>query len=145
MPRILAVDDEPTVLRMLRMILEIEGYEVHTAGDADEALDMIGTTRPDLLLLDVMMPGRSGFDLAEDLRAEGATRDLPVIFVTALAETQEQWRGWQLGAVSYVTKPFDTEALLETIARVLDNRDALRNRGASEPQVEHLVVIPERS
>lgn len=145
MPRILVVDDQPSVLSMLRMMLEVEGHAVETAPDADTALARLTTNSPDVVLLDVMMPGKSGFDLAQTMRTNPGTSAIPIIFLTAVVENDQQWRGWALGGDSYVTKPFETETLLGEIARVLATREAPRNRAAQEPQVDKLVVLQEVS
>lgn len=143
MSRILVVDDEPSVLSMVRMVLELEGHDVDTALDGQAALDSLERGIPDVILLDVMMPGLSGFEVAERVRARSAWREVSIIFVSAKAERDDLWTGWQLGADSYVTKPFDTDELVSEVSRVLATRSALRNRGARMAQVDHLIVLGE--
>ena len=143
MSQILVVDDEPSVLAMVRMVLELEGHSVTTVENGADALSSMREGAPDLLLLDVMMPGLSGFEVAEEMRSIEGCADLPLIFLSAKAERDDIWTGWKLGAESYLTKPFDTDELLEEVSRVLGARGALRNEGAREPQVDRLVVLGE--
>ena len=142
MAKILVVDDEPSVLAVVRMVLELEGHEVSVAEDGADALAALDEVEPDLVLLDIMMPGLSGFEVAEEIRERNGEQ-LPLIFLSAKAERDDIWTGWKLGAAGYLTKPFDTDELVEEVAKVLDNRAALRNTGASRPQVEHLIVLGE--
>lgn len=143
MPHILVVDDEPSVLAMVRMVLELEGHVVETVDDGEQALAALDLATFDLVLLDVMMPGLSGFEVAREIRARRDFGNVPVVFVSAKAEREDIWTGWQLGADSYLTKPFDTDELVSEVCRVLGNRGDLRNQGARHPQVEHLIVLGE--
>lgn len=112
---ILAVDDQALILEVLNRILNNDQQQVITAMNGDEALEILATTRPNLILLDVIMPGIDGFELCRRLKADPATRDIPVIFSTALTERKDKIKGFQLGAVDYITKPFFKE---EVQARV---------------------------
>ncbi len=114
-PSILLVDDTPTNLEILVQVFDKQGYEVFVATDGESALEQISATRPDLILLDVMMPGLDGFETCQRLKANPATADIPVIFMTALTETLDKVKGFQVGAVDYVTKPIQHE---EVLARV---------------------------
>ncbi|MDX1659973.1 MAG: response regulator transcription factor [Nitriliruptorales bacterium] len=143
MSKILVVDDEPSVLAMVRMVLELEGHDVQTVENGSDALEAMERDAPDLLLLDVMMPGLSGFEVAEKMRDIDGCEELPLIFLSAKAERDDIWTGWKLGADSYLTKPFDTDELLEEVSRVLSIRSAPRNEGARRPQVDRLVVLGE--
>lgn len=101
---LLLVDDEPTNLQVLRHILQ-DDYRLLFAKDGPKALELAGRERPALVLLDVMMPGMTGHDVCEQLKNDPATREIPVIFVTALADTEDEAKGFEVGAVDYITKP----------------------------------------
>jgi two-component system, OmpR family, phosphate regulon response regulator PhoB len=116
---ILVVDDEAPIRQMLRFALERAEFEVAEAGDAAEARLRIAETRPALVLLDWMLPGVSGVDLARELKNSPTTRDLPVIMVTARAEEEDKVRGLSVGADDYVTKPFSFPELIARIRAVL--------------------------
>lgn len=114
--KILAVDDDPDVRLLLTLILDAAGYDVGTARDAYEALFMLEHTGPDLLLLDLMMPERDGWDVIEAVRANPATRDLPIVAMSAkfsLFNTRDH------GVQGYVRKPLDATAMLDTLDEVL--------------------------
>ena len=128
-PLVLVVEDEPSLVTMLRYNLEKQGYRVDEAGDGQEAMTRIAEAPPDLVLLDWMLPVMSGIEVCRQIRRGSATRDLPVIMVTARTEDQDAVRGLNTGADDYITKPFNMEALL---ARVR----ALLRRAAPAPQVE---------
>ncbi len=130
-PLVLVVEDEPSLVTMLRYNLEKQGYRVDEAGDGQEALTRIAEAPPDLVLLDWMLPVMSGIEVCRQIRRGSATRDLPVIMVTARTEDQDAVRGLNTGADDYITKPFNMEALL---ARVR----ALLRRSAPVPQTEKL-------
>jgi signal transduction histidine kinase len=112
---ILAVDDTPANLNVISETLTDAGYEVSIATDGERALKQIQYTRPSLILLDVMMPGIDGFETCRRLKAAAATRDIPVIFMTALSDAADKIQGFKLGAVDYITKPFEET---EVLARV---------------------------
>ncbi len=118
-PKILAVDDEPNILLSLEYILEQEGYDVHVARDGDEALEMAERIRPDLILLDVAMPRKDGYEVCRILRQTRALANTKVVMLTAKGQPLERKKGLEVGADLYVTKPFSTEDLLEKIRRVL--------------------------
>jgi len=113
--RILVVDDRPSNLKILRMRLAAEGYQVLEATDGPQALDLADSGSPDLVLLDVMMPGMNGFEVCRRLKARHEGEFLPVIMVTARTETETIVKGLESGADEYVTKPFE---VLELLARV---------------------------
>ncbi|MEE1895992.1 two-component system response regulator [Pseudomonas otitidis] len=101
---LLLVDDEPTNLQVLRHILQ-DDYRLLFAKDGPKALELAGRERPALVLLDVMMPGMTGHEVCQQLKNDPATREIPVIFVTALADTEDEAKGFEVGAVDYITKP----------------------------------------
>jgi two-component system OmpR family response regulator len=116
-PRLLVVDDEPTILALLSGSLRFAGYDVVTAASGAEALRAAAAQRPDLVLLDVMMPGGDGFDVVRRLRSAG--RDVPVIFLTARTEVPDRVTGFDVGGDDYVTKPFSLDEVLLRITAVL--------------------------
>ena len=117
MPRILIVDDEPEMIRGLVDNLQFEGYQTITAGDGERGLALALSEAPDLIVLDLMMPGLSGWDVCRTLRQKGL--DIPVIMLTARGEETDQVRGLEMGADDYVTKPFSLRELLARIRAVL--------------------------
>ena len=119
MASVLVVDDDPVIRELLAVNLELEGYEVRTAGDGAAALSALAAEPVDLVLLDVMMPEVSGWEVAARLRADEATAAIPVIMLTAKAMETDVRRGGELGVARYVTKPFDPTDLMATCAAVL--------------------------
>lgn len=103
-PKLLLVDDEPTNLQVLRQILQ-DDYRLFFAKDGEKALELAARERPDLILLDVMMPGMTGYEVCTALKQAAATQAIPLIFVTALADVDDEARGFEVGAVDYITKP----------------------------------------
>jgi DNA-binding response OmpR family regulator len=122
MPRVLIVDDEPDVLLLLRIELEAEGYETVLAADGETAMRRIAEERPDVVLLDVMMPVVDGWGVLRRLSDTGSTTR--VIVLSAKANDSDVVRALELGAHEYVTKPFDAAALLLTVAHVLSSAPA---------------------
>jgi two-component system alkaline phosphatase synthesis response regulator PhoP len=116
-PRILIVDDEPEMVRGLQDNLRFEGYQTLTTGDGERARALASAEAPDLIVLDLMMPGLSGWDVCRALRERGL--DIPIIMLTARGEETDQVRGLELGADDYVTKPFRLRELLARIRAVL--------------------------
>ena len=107
MTTVLVVDDEAPIRLLCRVNLEAEGMTVLEAADGEKGLELARAERPDVVLLDVMMPGRSGWEVAEELLADEATSSIPIIFLTARAEIRDRAKGIDLGGVDYVTKPFN--------------------------------------
>lgn len=130
---ILVVDDTPASLKLLTDILRSEGFEVRPAINGELALQAAAIAAPKLVLLDIRMPGMDGFEVCRRLRAEGATREVPVIFVSAALETDDKVRGFELGAVDYITKPYQREELL---ARVHTHLELQRLRTHLEDMVD---------
>jgi len=122
-PLVLVVDDDVRMLRMMRRILELEGYRIVTAGNAEAALDVFDRETPDLVLLDVMMPGMDGFTACQQIREFS---QLPIIMVTARSIDEEKVRGLDSGADDYVTKPFSASELTARVRAIL-RRATLRN------------------
>ncbi len=112
---ILVVDDTPANLRLLSGMLTEQGYKVRSAPSGKLALMAVKASLPDLILLDITMPGMSGYEVCEQLKAEPRTRDIPIIFISALDQTEDKVKAFKLGGVDYITKPFQIE---EVLARV---------------------------
>jgi putative nucleotidyltransferase with HDIG domain len=125
--KILAVDDTPASLKLLSDLLKEEGYDVRSAINGELALHSAISNPPELILLDIRMPEMDGFEVCRRLKAQPETRDIPVIFVSALADTLEKVQGFELGAVDFVTKPYQREELLVRVRTHLEV-DRLRNR-----------------
>ncbi|MEA2117376.1 response regulator transcription factor [Halovibrio sp. HP20-50] len=119
MARVLVVDDEPNIVLSIEFLMEQAGFEVVTADDGEQALAQVNASQPDLLLLDISLPGMSGFDVLERLRGEDATAHLPIIMLTAHGRDVEREKGLALGADDYITKPFSTQALVEKVQALL--------------------------
>lgn len=117
--KILIVDDEPNIIISLEFLMKKEGFEVAVAGDGDEALAKVDSFAPDLILLDVMMPKKSGFEVCEILRADPAKADLQIVMLTAKGRDTEVAKGLAIGANAYVTKPFSTKDLVVRVKDIL--------------------------
>ena len=115
-PSILVVDDDPNISQLVRLYLEKEGYEVRTAARGDDAVNEFTRLPPDLLVLDVMLPGLDGFQVLKNIRKSSA---IPVIMLTARDETFDKVLGLELGADDYITKPFDAKELVARVKAVL--------------------------
>jgi DNA-binding response OmpR family regulator len=117
--RVLIADDEPNIVISLEFLMKQRGYETRVARDGDEALAEVESFRPDLVLLDVMLPRRNGFEVCQKLRADGWA-DLKIVMLTAKGRDVEIEKGLALGADAYVTKPFSTGELVERVAGLLE-------------------------
>ena len=120
MPRVLVVDDDPQVVRLLRVNLELEGYDVVSASDGNEALEAVAAEDPDLVVCDVMMPGIDGTEVVRRLRADNVKT--PVVMLSAKAMRSDMRKGLDAGADEYVTKPFDPAELIEVVDRLLGRK-----------------------
>jgi two-component system alkaline phosphatase synthesis response regulator PhoP/two-component system response regulator VicR len=121
--RILACDDERHIVRLIQVNLERSGYQVVTAFDGAEALKKVEAERPDLIVLDVMMPRMDGFEVLKRLQANPETREIPVIMLTAKAQDADVFRGWSSGVSAYLTKPFNPLELLTFVKRIFSGYD----------------------
>ncbi len=119
MSKVLVVDDDPLVTGLVKINLELEGFEVEEAWGGEEALQLIEERAPDLVLLDVMMPELDGWDVLGMLRSDPATRDLPVVLLTAKVQERDVAKGWQMGADGYITKPFNPLEMVDRLKAVL--------------------------
>ena len=118
---VLVVDDDPVILKLLEVNFEMEGFAVITAGDGDDGLRAICEQRPDAVVVDIMMPKLNGLEVLEAARADPATKNVPIVLLSAKAQASEVQRGLDLGADDYVTKPFDPIDLVERVNAVLHN------------------------
>lgn len=117
--KILVADDEPNIVISLEYLLKREGYTVVIARDGQEALDAIALERPDLVLLDVMMPKKTGFEVCQAVRANEALQSTKILMLTAKGRDTDVAKGLALGANAYMTKPFSTRELVEKVAAML--------------------------
>ena len=137
MTRVLVIDDEAPIRLLCRVNLEAEQMEVLEASDGPSGLDVARAERPDVVLLDVMMPGLDGWRVAEALLEDERTNTIPIIFLTARAEFRDRARGLDIGGVDYVTKPFNPLELAPLVRELLDRidkgeRDELRGEKLAE-------------
>jgi DNA-binding response OmpR family regulator len=137
MTTVLVVDDEAPIRLLCRVNLEAEGMTVLEASDGDSGLETARAQHPDVILLDVMMPGRNGWEVAEELLSDDATSRIPIIFLTARAEVRDRAKGIDLGGVDYVTKPFnpvELAPLVQDLVRRVEGgeRDDLRREKFAE-------------
>ena len=142
--RILIIEDERGLTEVLEYNLKREGYQTITAHDGPEGLRKAQTLLPDLILLDIMLPGLSGFDVCRELRRGERTRDIPIIIISAKSEETDQIVGFSLGADDYVTKPFHVKVLLQRIKAIqrriegiIDPVDVIEHLGVRIDRVRH--------
>jgi two-component system alkaline phosphatase synthesis response regulator PhoP/two-component system response regulator VicR len=128
--KILTCDDEKNIVRLIQVNLERQGYEVVTAYNGRECLEKVETEQPDLILLDLMMPEMTGFEVLEVLKADPKTAKIPVIMLTARTQDQDVLKGWQSGVECYLTKPFNPIELITFIKRIfaIEERDVPEKR-----------------
>ncbi|HEY3398643.1 MAG TPA: response regulator [Armatimonadota bacterium] len=132
MPRkILVVDDERHIVRLVEVNLAKSGFTVITAFDGVEALEQVAKEKPDMVILDVMMPRMDGFEVLKRLQADASTRDIPVIMLTAKAQDADIFRGWSSGVSSYLTKPFNPRELITFVERIFQSLDSAPGVGFS--------------
>jgi two-component system alkaline phosphatase synthesis response regulator PhoP len=117
--KILVVDDEIYIVHILDFSLGMEGYEVVTALDGEQALEKMKTEKPDLIVLDIMMPKLDGYEVCKAVKADPATKQIPVILLSAKGRNVDQSMGFEVGADDYITKPFSPRKLVERINQLL--------------------------
>ncbi len=117
--KILIAEDEPNIVTSLQFLLQESAYEVRVARDGDEALQLVESFMPDLVLLDVMMPGRNGFEVCRKIRENPALRRIRIVMLTARGRDAERDEGLALGADAYMTKPFSTKELVAKVRQLL--------------------------
>jgi two-component system alkaline phosphatase synthesis response regulator PhoP len=121
MPKtILIVDDEPNIVISLEYLMKRAGHEVVTAYDGQEALDYLENHIPALMILDVMMPKKNGFEVCEEVRSDSRLKKMPILMLTAKGREAEKGKGLSLGADAYITKPFSTHDLVEQVQALLE-------------------------
>ena len=119
--KILVVDDERHIVRLVEVNLTRAGYDVVTAYDGVEALEQFSKEKPDMLVLDVMMPRMDGFEVLKKLQSDPASQGVPIIMLTAKAQDADIFRGWSSGVSSYLTKPFNPRELLTFVERIFQS------------------------
>lgn len=112
---VLLIEDEPNIIEAVSFLLSRDGWTVSTHSNGHDAVDVIRAKQPDLLILDVMLPGRSGFDILADIRSEGPGEGLPVLMLTARGQTKDRETAERLGATRFMTKPFSNAEIIETL------------------------------
>jgi DNA-binding response OmpR family regulator len=128
MKRVVVVDDEPAVGAAVRDLLSAEGYDVETPGDAQSALPDLLRAAPDLVILDVNMPGMSGWEFCSLLRRQSATRSVPVLFLTGRQDVRDRITAMQVGGSDYLAKPFGAEDLRRKVRSLLKSRSRTEGR-----------------
>ena len=126
--RVLVVDDEPSIVISVEFLMKREGFEVSVARDGEDALALIGSERPDLVVLDVMMPKLNGFEVCERVRADPAFADMRILMLTAKGREAEMSKGLALGADAYMAKPFSTRDLVARVKELLES-ESRKNKG----------------
>jgi DNA-binding response OmpR family regulator len=121
-PRVLLIEDEPHILLSLEFLLERAGYETASATDGDEGLALVRHLRPDVVVLDIMLPKRNGYEVCRAIKADPELRAIPVVILSAKGQEVEILKGLELGASAYVTKPFGNAEILEALRVVLEPR-----------------------
>lgn len=139
--RVLIVDDEAGIRELCRVNLVLSGYEVVEAADGFQALEQARSAKPDVILLDVLMPGMSGWEVLSALRADEATADIPVVMLTALNSEDDQIRGWEGGVVDYLTKPFNPLSLADWVAAALEPCDPAEAQARRDRAVAKVSMV----
>lgn len=119
---VLVVDDEPNIVESLRFLMSEAGCDVRVARDGEQAIAAVEASKPDLILLDVMIPKRDGYDVCQAIRQNPAWSDIHIIMLTAKGRESEREKGIELGADEYITKPFSTRALVERVRIYFDGK-----------------------
>jgi CheY-like chemotaxis protein len=116
--RVLVVDDDDVIRQLISVNLELEGFEVHTAVDGQDALDLVKSVKPTVVTLDIMMPRMDGWEAAARLRQDPETAEVKIVLLSARAQEADLRRGDRIGVDAYLTKPFDPDVLVETVRRL---------------------------
>jgi len=117
--RVLICDDDPVILRLLQVNLELEGFDVLLGHNGEEAVEIARDQHPDLIILDIMMPRMDGYQACEKLKSLDETRDIPIVFLSAKAQQSDIEKGKAFGVADYLTKPFDPNDLIDVLDRLL--------------------------
>lgn len=129
MAKVLVVDDEPNIVLSLEFLMQQAGFDVTTALDGESALALVNENPPDLVLLDISLPGISGFEVLEQLRNQPSFKRLPIVMLTAHGREVEREKGLALGADDYITKPFSTRQLVEKVQALLNESSPSAQEG----------------
>ncbi|HTE11682.1 MAG TPA: response regulator transcription factor [Chitinophagaceae bacterium] len=140
--KILIADDEPDILEIVHYNLKHEGYEVYTAKDGDDALVKAKQLKPDLIILDIMMPKKSGVEVCSILRTQPAFKDTLIIFLTALSDESSQIKGLDTGADDYVNKPISTKVLVSRVNALFRRVNKPENENNNSLQFDNLLIDP---
>jgi DNA-binding response OmpR family regulator len=122
--KVLIVDDEPNIVLSVEFLMQRDGLDVVTASDGQEAVDLLASTAPDLMILDVMMPRKNGFEVCAEVRADPKFSGMPILMLTAKGREAEMKKGLSLGADAYITKPFSTHELVAKVHELLNRNRA---------------------
>ncbi len=116
---VLLIEDEPNIIEAISFILSRDGWEVKTHSNGHDAMDVVRARSPDVIILDVMLPGKSGFDILSEIRADAALGQTPVLMLTARGQTKDREMAERAGASRYMTKPFSNSEILETVRQLV--------------------------
>ena len=141
--KVLLVDDDPVILKLLQVNFEMEGYDVITANDGLEGLEKARAERPDIVLLDIMMPRMDGWEVLEHLKEDAATSSIPVVLLTARTSEEDQIRGWGEGILEYLSKPFNPQRLVEWAEQAMTPRNMADEDERRQRAVEQLRLLKE--
>lgn len=142
--KILIADDEPDILEIVHYNLKQEGYEVYTAKDGDDALVKAKQIKPDLIILDIMMPKKTGVEVCSILRTQPAFKDTLIIFLTALSDESSQIKGLDTGADDYVSKPISTKVLVSRVNALFRRVNKPENENSNSLQFDNLLIDPQQ-
>ena len=142
--KILIADDEPDILEIVHYNLKQEGYEVYTAKDGDDALTKAKQIKPDLIILDIMMPKKTGVEVCSILRTQPAFKDTLIIFLTALSDESSQIKGLDTGADDYVSKPISPKVLVSRVNALFRRVNKPENENSSSLQFDNLLIDPQQ-
>jgi len=122
--KVLLIEDEPNIIEAIRFLLSRDGWSVHTHANGADAIEEVARISPDLLVLDMMLPGRSGMDILRDLRADPATDSLPVLMLTARGQSRDRDMAEKAGVSRFMTKPFSNSEVLDAVRELIAETDA---------------------
>ena len=122
--KVLLIEDEPNIIEAIRFLLSRDGWSVHTHANGADAVEEVSRVAPDLLVLDMMLPGRSGMDILRDLRADTATEGLPVLMLTARGQSRDRDMAERAGVSRFMTKPFSNAEVLSAVRELIGETDA---------------------
>ena len=139
--RVLVVDDDPSIVELLDLVLQDAGYEVITATSGREAIVLAVQERPDVVILDIVMPGLSGWETSDHLLSHEQTAGIPIIFLTARVRHEDQLRGWYAGCFDYITKPFEVDQLLGRVQQATNSTREELDRLREDLRRQRVVVL----